>query len=108
MAYDKELADRVRLKIDGLAEVEEKRMFGGIGYMLRGNMAWGIHGDRVIVRVGPGAYQDALAQPGAAPFDLSGRPMRGWVWIEGENLDDAALDRWIRRGLDFAQTLPLK
>lgn len=109
MAYDKTLAARVRAVLGEHDELIEKRMFGGVGYLLRGNMACGVHADRVIVRVGPEAYEEALADPHTRPFDLTGRPMTGWVTVGPEgHATDAALAEWVRRGVSFALTLPPK
>ena len=83
MSYDQALAARVE---DVLAELnppnlENKKMFGGVGYLVRGNMACGIQKDKLVVRVGKDTYQDALGQPGADVFDITGRPMTGWVLV---------------------------
>ena len=84
-------------------------MFGGLCYMLDGNMAVGVETDRLMVRVGPAAYDAALAKPHARPMDFSGRPMRGFVWVDAVGIRDSrALRRWIQRGLDFAGSLPPK
>ena len=108
MAYDEGLAERVEMAL-GELDVVGKRMFGGVGYMLRGNMACGVHGDALIVRMGPDAYDEALAQPHTRVFDITGRPMRGWVMVDAEGCAaDEALDAWVKRGVDFAMTLPPK
>jgi hypothetical protein len=109
MAYDEALADRVRAALGERDDLVEKRMFGGVGYMVQGNMACGVHGDMVIVRVGPQAYEEALAEPHTHPFDLTGRPMKGWVTVGPEGYaSDATLTQWVTRGLTFALTLPAK
>lgn len=109
MPYDEGLAQRVIEALGGRDDLVAKRMFGGVGYLLRGNMACGVHGQRLIVRVGPDRYEEALAAPHAGPFDLTGRPMRGWVWIAPEGIeDDGALRAWVQQGVDFALTLPAK
>jgi hypothetical protein len=109
MAYDEALAARVRAALGERGDLVEKRMFGGVGYLVRGNMACGVHGDRVIVRVGPEAYEAALADPHTRPFDLTGRPMTGWVTVGPEGYAiDTALAEWILRGVSFALTLPAK
>ena len=109
MAYDEGLAHRVR---DLLAErpgLIEKKMFGGIAFMLQGNMACGVNKEDLIVRVGPEQYEAALATPHARPFDITGRAMKGWVMVgpEGYEADDA-LEAWVRQGIDFALSLPPK
>jgi len=112
MAYDEGLAQRMRdamSNIEGLTGLDEKKMFGGIGFMLKGNMACGVHGDELIVRVGPARYDDALALPHARPFDLTGRPMKGWVWVGQEGFEEEAeLESWMHKGVDFALSLPPK
>ena len=105
MTYDETLAGRVRDTVPGLAE---KRMFGGLAFLLSGNMAVGVHGDDLIVRVAPDDHAALLGEPGARPFDLTGRPMKGWLVVAGEALDDAALAAWIARGVAFAGSLPPK
>ena len=87
MAYDENLAQRIREQFEGLPGIVEKRMFGGIGFMLNGNMATGVIGENLIVRVGPDHYQSALQQPHARPFDFSGKPMKGWVMVTPEGYE---------------------
>jgi hypothetical protein len=109
MAYDRDLAERVWQAMAGTPGLVEKKMFGGTGYLLYGNMACGVNGPNLIVRVGPQAYQEALEQPGVQVFDLTGRPMSGWVQVTPAGLSDqAALQAWIGRGVQFAQSLPPK
>ncbi len=109
MAYDEGLAQRIREALADADGLTERRMFGGIAFMLHGNMAVGVSGDELMVRVGPDRYDDALAQPHARVFDMTGRVMRGWVVVATEGIaDDAALDEWIRRGADYARSLPPK
>lgn len=109
MLYDEKLARRVR---DVLAEqpgIREQKMFGGLCYLLNGNMAVGVETDRLMVRVGPDAYEDALTRPHARPMDLTGRPMRGIIWVDAPGIrDKRTLRRWIDRGLAFAGSLPPK
>jgi TfoX N-terminal domain len=109
MAYDEDLADRVRERVGAEPGLTEKRMFGGLAFLLDGNMAVGISGDDLMVRVGPEATDDALARPHTRPFDMTGRPMRGWILVAPEGVageDDLAA--WIARGVSFARTLPPK
>ena len=109
MAYDEELAERIRRALAGRQGVSEKKMFGGIAFMLRGYMCCGIVGDELMVRVGPGRFQEALAEPHARPMDFTGRPMRGMVYVTPEGCrTDEALKRWVEQGLNFAATLPAK
>ncbi|MFE2431901.1 TfoX/Sxy family protein [Streptomyces sp. NPDC059373] len=109
MAYDEGLAERIRERLGADPGVTEKRMFGGIAFLYRGNMAVGVTGDDLMVRVGPDATDAALARPGARIFDMTGRPMRGWVVVAGSAVaEDDALGAWIDEGHAFAATLPPK
>ena len=109
MAYDEGLGQRVQELLADTPDLGEKKMFGGIGYLVRGNMACGIHKDSLVVRVGPERYQEALAEPHARPFDITGRPMKGWVMIAPGALEsDADLSEWVQSGVEFALTLPPK
>jgi TfoX/Sxy family transcriptional regulator of competence genes len=109
MAFDERLAERIRAVIGSPPELAEKLMFGGIGFIIQGNMACGVNQDRLIVRVGPDAYEAALAKPHVQPFDMTGRPMRGWVMVEPAGLEAAeALEAWVEQGVGFALTLPPK
>jgi hypothetical protein len=108
MAYDEVLADRLRDRLRDAAGVAEKKMFGGLAFLTHGNMTVGVHGDDLIVRISPDASGSALARPGVRPFDLTGRPMRGWVLVAGDHLDDVDLDRWIGDAAAYVATLQPK
>jgi len=109
MAYDEGLAERLRDALADRDDVAEKRMFGGIAFMVRGHMTVGVVKDDLCARVGPQAFDDALALPGARPMDFTGRPMKGWIFVAPEGVDDAeALDGWVARTLAFTTTLPAK
>ncbi len=109
MAYDENLALRVGAVLGNLPGLTEKKMFGGLGYLLNGNMACGVHKKFLIVRVGPDAYQDVLGRAHTKVFDITGRPMTGWVMVSPEGLKtDGNLQRWVIQGLDFAASLPPK
>lgn len=108
MAYDDALAERIRERLAGAAGVTEKKMFGGLAFLTEGNMTVGVHGDDLIARIDPADTDGALAEPGVRPFDITGRPMRGWILVAGEALDDAVLDAWIARAGTFVATLPPK
>jgi TfoX/Sxy family transcriptional regulator of competence genes len=109
MAYDEGLAQRIRERLEEQRGITEKRMFGGLAFLVGGNMAVGIVKDELMVRVGPDAYEDALAQPHARPMDFTKRPMRGFVYVATAGFEeDADLARWIRRGVGFAASLPAK
>ena len=109
MAYDEGLAERVRDLLALHGDVTERKMFGGIAWMLAGNMACGVIGDELIVRVGPEAGERALAESHARPFDATGRPMRGFVCVAAEGTaEPAALAGWVEAGVAFAASLPPK
>ena len=109
MPYDQDLAHRIRQALGDLPGLTEKEMFGGVGFLLHGNMACGVHKDKLIVRVGPANHEKALAAPHARPFDITGRPMKGWVMVDaGGFAAEKALREWVRQGVEFARTLPPK
>lgn len=109
MPYDHDLANRVREQLADQDAVTERAMFGGLAFFLHGNMAVGISGDELMVRVGPDAAADALARPHTRVFDMTGRPMKGWVLVEREGTMTARqLGVWVGRGARFALALPPK
>jgi TfoX/Sxy family transcriptional regulator of competence genes len=109
MNPDDELAQRIRIELSALPNLVEKKMFGGIGFMIQGNMACGIHKGSLIVRVGPQAYPLAITRPHARPFDMTGRPMAGWVMVAEPGYQaQTDLESWIQLGVAFALTLPPK
>ena len=109
MPYNEELAARLRAAIGGQDGVTEKKMFGGIGFMVNGNMCCGVAKDDLMVRVGSDGYDDALAQPYARPMDLTGRPMKGFVFVRLARVrEETALKEWVNRGVAFAKSLPSK
>ena len=109
MAYDEGLAQRIREAVGGLPSLVEKKMFGGVGFMVHGNMACGVHGDELIVRVGRERYEEALGRSTTRPFDITGRPMKGWVLVGSDGHEsDQDLKDWVQQGVDFALSLPPK
>ena len=109
MAFDEALAERIRECLSRRKSVEQKKMFGGIGFLLNGNMLVGVWKNSLIVRVGPDGYEDAMLEPHVKEFDITGRPMKGWVLVEPEGVeDDDQLNEWIQRALQFVGTLPAK
>ncbi|MEO8696776.1 MAG: TfoX/Sxy family protein [Acidimicrobiales bacterium] len=109
MAFDEELAGRVRERLVGTDGVVELKMFGGWGVTVCGHMAVGVMDGDLIVRTGPDAFEDALARPGVRPFDFTGRPMTGWVFVAGDAVTNArSLSTWVARGVKYAQGLPPK
>lgn len=109
MAYDEELAERVRNLISARAGVTEGKMFGGIAFMVGGNMAVGVNGDDLIVRLNREEAEKALSETGVREFDLSGRPMSGWIQVEPEQTaEDESLAAWVEAGAAYATSLPVK
>jgi TfoX/Sxy family transcriptional regulator of competence genes len=110
MAYDEGLAQRLREYFTEKPDVVEKKMFGGIAFMVSGNMSVGVtNTGALMVRVGKDGHDDALAQPHARPMDFTGKKMKGFVFVEPEGYEsDEDLAAWVERSLDFIQTLPAK
>jgi hypothetical protein len=109
MAYDEALAARVLEVLGDNPEISERKMFGGIAFMLSGNMAVGVSGDELMVRIDPDDQAEALTRPAVRPFDMTGRPMKGWILVGAEGIaEDADLEGWVSKGLDFAGSLPPK
>src|SRR3990172_10002702 len=109
MAYSEQLAERVRTLLSGRGEVSERKMFGGLAFMLRGNMCCGIVGDDLMLRVGPDRYDDTLARPGARPMAFTGRPMKGMAYVDGKAVaTDVKLREWLEVAVGFASGLPAK
>lgn len=109
MVFDDKLAGRIRKAIAGAKGVEEKKMFGGLAYLLDGRMFGGVLGDDLIVRVGPDQYREALARPHVRPMDMTGRPLKGFVFVGPEGCRAGRdLEKWVRTGIDYAATLPRK
>ena len=109
MAYDEAFAERVRRVLVKQPGVTERKMFGGIAFMVGGNMCCGVVKNDLMVRVGPQPYEDALAMPGARPMDFTGRPMKGMLYVDGGAFRSAkTLAAWVRLGADYATSLPAK
>ena len=109
MAVDEGLANRVRQVLAATDGVVEKKMFGGLAFLAQGNMSVGVHGSELIVRIDPAEMDDALRNPGVRIFDLSGRPMKGWVLVSASSLEqNESLVTWIGRGVSYARSLPRK
>jgi TfoX/Sxy family transcriptional regulator of competence genes len=109
VAYDEALAARVRLAIGRKAGVTERKMFGGLAFLRHGNMFCGLIGSELMVRVGPARYEEALRAPHARPMDFTGRPLAGYVYVAAAGCRTVpSVNRWVKRGLIFAQTLPAK
>jgi TfoX/Sxy family transcriptional regulator of competence genes len=110
VAYDEDLADRIRVAVQDAHGVTEMKMFGGLAFLLNGNMAVAASGQGgLMVRADPPQTEALLQEPGAAPFEMRGRPMDGWLRVEASAVDsDEALDRWVQVGVDYAGSLPPK
>lgn len=106
MPYDELLAIRIRALLSSLPNLVEKKMFGGVGFLLNGNMACGVHKDDLIVRVGAEAYPQALRRPHTRVFDMTGRAMTGWVVVAPAGCArEAELRAWVEEGIAFAGRL---
>jgi hypothetical protein len=110
MAYDEDLAHRVREQPADEDAITEKAMFGGLAFLLHGNMAVGIsNGGELMVRIAPDATDDAVGRPRTRLFDLTGRPMKGWILVAPEGVKTKRqLGVWVARGVQFARSLPAK
>jgi len=109
MGFDERLAERIRKRLGNYKELAEKKMFGGIAFLLNGNMCVGVHKQDLIVRLAPEETDTALAEPHTQVFDLSGRPMKGWILVESRGLkDEKTLGKWVRISVDYALSLPKK
>jgi TfoX/Sxy family transcriptional regulator of competence genes len=109
MAYNQDVAQRIRAQLETMQPYTEKRMFGGVAFFVNGNMACGIMDDRVMIRVGPDRYEEALDRPHVEPFDRNGRPMRGWVSVQPEGYaSEEELAGWLSQGVEVAASLPPK
>jgi len=109
MAFDEALAARIRRALAGDPDVTEKKMFGGIAFLRRGHMFAGVAGTSLMARVGRELHADSLARPHARPMDFTGKPMRGYVFVDAPGLaTDEALRFWLSRAGEFVATLPAK
>ncbi len=109
MAYDESLAARIRRVMQDWPDVMERKMFGGLAFLLRGHMCCGIVNRDLMVRVGPGEYERALSKAHVRPMDFTGRPLKGMVYVAQSGLrTETALRHWIHRGASFTKTLPDK
>ena len=110
MAYDEDLANRLRELLAGESGVTEQRMFGGLAFLVGGKMAVAVSGQGgLMVRVDPAETDALVAKPHAHPFEMRGRPMRGWLRVDAEGLrSKRQLEPWVRRGVAYARSLPSK
>ena len=108
MAYDEHLAERIREGLMDQPGMSEKRMFGGIAFMIHGNMAVGVSNSELMVRAGDEA-EALLSEPGVRPFEMSGKTMRGWLLVDATAIiEDEDLRRWVDTGVGIAESLPAK
>ena len=109
MPYDAGLAARLKEVTADMPDMVEQKMFGGIGYMLGGNMCVGIYKDLLVLRLGIDGARQILAEPHARPMDITGRVMKGWAMIAPEGLErDSELAHYVGKARDFVKTLPAK
>ena len=109
MAFNEALAGRIRQGLARRKNIEEKKMFGGVGFLLNGNLLVGVWKDSLCVRLGPDQAEEALLDPHVTEFDITGRPMKGWVLVEPKGVEgDDQLNDWIERAMQFVTTLPGK
>jgi TfoX/Sxy family transcriptional regulator of competence genes len=109
MAYSKSLAARIQHIVGKRRGIVEKKMFGGVCFLLEGNMLVGVWQNSLIARVGAGVAAEALTQEFVREFDVTGRPMKGWIVVDPDGIDtDQQLREWIERSLEFVRTLPRK
>ena len=109
MAYDEKLDRRIKEMVSGWEKTNEKKMFGGICHLLNGNMFCGVHKEFLILRLGPDRAEDALKLPHVRPFDITGRPMKGWVMVAEDGFkSDKDLKNWLDQARRFVETLPMK
>ena len=110
MAYDEDLANRVREVVGANARFSEQKMFGGLAFLIGGNMAVGVSGQGgLMVRVDRDDTEALLAKPHARPFEMRGREMKGWVRVDAEGVrTKRQLEPWVRRGISYASSLPPK
>jgi TfoX/Sxy family transcriptional regulator of competence genes len=109
MAYDLGLAQRVREALGSRQGITERKMFGGLAFLVDGKMFVGVQDSTLMARVGPQRHQDALAVPNVRPMDFTGRPMKGYVYVDPPGLaDDKALEAWVHWCVDYAAALPAR
>ena len=109
MAFDERLAGRIRKRLGKRVGFVEKKMFGGIAFLLNGNMCCGLHGNEMIVRLDPQQTDKALSERHTRLFDLTGRPMKGWILVEPKGLaTDRQLGKWVGVATKYAASLPPK
>ncbi len=109
MPYDEEIESRIRKVISRWKNTEAKKMFGGVCHLLDGNMFCGVYKDFLILRLGEKESKESMSLPFVHPFDITGKPMKGWVMVEKDGFkNDEALKAWLGKAKEFVNTLPSK
>ena len=108
MAYDESLAKRIDELVKGKRGFTHKEMFGGIAYLLNGNMCVGVHKEELIIRYDQRKDEEVIKNKNIRPFDITGRPMKGWALVNSDGLKGNGLKKWFDLSLDFGKTLPPK
>jgi len=109
LPYDESVAARIRRALAPRTDIDERKMFGGLAFLMHGNMCCGVVKDTLVVRLGNDGAAAALAEPHARPMDFTGKPMKSMVYVGPEGIaDDDDLNRWLGRAIGFAETLPPK
>jgi len=109
MTYDEVLAERIRIVIKGKRGFSEKKMFGGLSFLLHGNMCCGVIRKNLVVRVGSDQYRKALSSPHTRPMDFTGKPLRGYVYVRPAGYRTGrSLQKWVNQGIVFTSTLKRK
>lgn len=109
MVFDNQLATRIRNLFPSDLQVQERKMFGGLAFLIQGHMSCGIVGDRLMIRIAPENYEETLMQPHVLPMDFTGKPMRGFIYVEPAGIStEAALSHWLGRGIAVASSLSPK
>ena len=108
MAYAEQLAARIRTLLANRTDVTERKMFGGLTFMVGGHMCCGVNGDELIIRLDPEREDEALARPHARPMDFTGRPMRGFITVRPDGLKGRRLSAWVQEAVARAESLPPK
>jgi TfoX/Sxy family transcriptional regulator of competence genes len=108
MSWNESLAERIDEMLKGRKGFTRKEMFGGVGYLLNGNMCIGVNKDDLIVRYDPKQAEELMKKKGARPFDIAGRPMKGWVLVNNEGIKGDGLSKWFEIAFSFVKTLPKK
>jgi TfoX/Sxy family transcriptional regulator of competence genes len=106
MEYDEALAQRVRTALNGVGRLSERKLFGGVGFIVNGNLACGVSGTTLFVRMSPEQFEAALVRPFVRPLDTTGRAMKGWIVVDPQGVQSTGdLKRWIDQAVSFAQSL---